>query len=254
MNSRQMFTWARYRAFARQSNAALTAMKDCWSGEDVYCVGTGPSINETDLKKLDGKRVIFLNNAFTLLSEFEPNDPVCMITDDLRAMELRGALSRQKIRVVCSTDRVLNPDVDPSIFRAPFTFVMPKLDVSTTSRHVNMAISTKMSLSADLQSGVYLGKSVLFPAIQLAAYMGARSIVLVGIDMNMNQGVYFSSAIRGNWSGFDYPRDGEPYLENLHEFLLSRSINLINASQGGIVEAIPRNWDLLAKKTEKALG
>lgn len=229
--------YQQYRIMAAQSRKQIMEFKDKISGENVYIVGTGPSIEKTDLKKLNNKHVIFLNNAINLHGLFRPKSSFVVISDHLRAIELRRIIANKKIPCFVTTDKIFNPSIDPKIFSTPYLFMMPKVADKPDG---GMQISSAFGFSDDLNGGVYLGKSVAFPAIQFGYHLGAKVISLVGIDMTIGKNVsYYDAAIKSNWSEFNYRKDGRPHFEVVRDCLLSRNIVLENLTVGGNLDVLP---------------
>lgn len=233
-----------YRRLSAESSDALSALKGASLANEVFIIGSGPSIKYTDLTLINGSTVILLNNAIRLLDHFSPARSYLMISDHLRAVELREECRVRAIDCIATTDKVLNPTVSPLIFGAPYIFVMPKF-VSRPDGALQVAAS--FGFSDEPAKGVYLGKSVAFPAIQMAWYMGATTISLVGIDMTIGGKVsYFDTAIRSNWSAFDYPRDGRPHFAVMRDCLRERGCILRNLTVGGVLDVLPHDPGTLA--------
>lgn len=227
---------SKYRVLARRSRSAIKDLRGSAQGEEVFILGTGPSIVDTDLSRLEGSRVLLLNNAISLLEQLKPAQAHVVLSDHLRAIELRREIVDRGLDCIATTDKVLNHNVDPEIFREPYRFIMPRL-VSAPSGGV--LVSQAQNFSDDLQKGVFLGKSVVFPAIQLAYFMGARAITLVGVDMTLGRNVaYFDPQMISHWTAFEYSRDGRPHFLHMASVLRARSILLTNATVGGALDAL----------------
>lgn len=236
--------YQRYRSLAVESSSGIAALKDCVSGGAVYIVGSGPSIAQTDLSRLNGETVIFLNNAISLQDRFAPGRSFVCISDHLRAIELRPECKARSITCLATTDKVLNPSVSPLIFAAPFLFVMPKF---LTRPNGDLQVSAAFGFSNAPGLGIYMGKSVVFPAIQIAWHMGARDIFLVGLDMTIGaKATYYDKAIKSNWSAFDYGRDGRPHFELMRDCLSERGCTLQNLTVGGALDVLPHDPERLA--------
>lgn len=236
--------YQRYRSLAVESSAGIAALKNSVSSGTVYIIGSGPSIARTDLSKLNGETVIFLNNAISLQDRFSPGRSLVCISDHLRAIELRQECKARNITCFATTDKVLNPSISSLIFAAPYLFVMPKF---LTRPNGDLQISTAFGFSDAPSLGLYMGKSVVFPAIQMAWHMGARDISLVGVDMTIGaKSVYYDKAIKSNWSAFDYDRDGRPHFALMRDCLNERGCTLQNLSVGGGLDVLPHDPERLA--------
>jgi hypothetical protein len=233
-----------YRRLALESSTGIAALKDIVSGGAVYIVGSGPSIAQTDLSRLNGETIIFLNNAVSLQDSVVPGRSFACISDHLRAIELRPECNTRGITCLATTDKVLNPSVSPLIFAAPFLFMMPKFLTRTNG---DLQVSAAFGFSDAPGKGVYLGKSVVFPAIQIAWHMGARDIFLVGLDMTIGaKAAYYDKTIKSNWSAFKYERDGRPHFELMRDCLSERGCILQNLTVGGALDVLPHDPERLA--------
>lgn len=235
-----------YRKMALECRSRLQQIRDMARGKSVYIIGTGPSILRTDLTKIDGGIVIFLNNAQALARSFNPEASLSIISDHLRAIELRQTFSSINMTCIATTDKVVNPLVAPNIFSAPYTFVMPKLNAKPDG---GVQVSPLFGFSPSPEEGIYLGKSVVFPAIQIAYYMGASRISLVGVDMTLGRGGggYYTSSIQSNWSQFSYPNDGRPHFAIMADCLRERGVLLENLTVGGALDVLPHDPLRLAR-------
>jgi len=174
--------------FGRRS-AQIARLKGIAAGEVVYILATGPSIRKVELGRLHGKSLIAVNAAIKLIAEVDPRIAVHMIIDTNRVLEI-GYLRSQKVthyvrsfttpvkmplRVALFGDLLQAEDVYLKPFlRLQGGYVLPVLD-----RNDKLG-----AISEDLIRGFYdTGNTVVFGAIQMAHYMGAREIVLCGVDM-----------------------------------------------------------------------
>ena len=228
--------YLQYKSMAVKSRNEIKRIQGLATGKQIFIIGTGPSLQWTDLKKIDGEIVIFLNNAITLAGSVRPSYAVGVVSDHLRAIELRRSMRTWCDIAVATTDKVFNPSVEPTIFSSPYNFVMPKVLVRPDGRY---QVSAAPGFSESPLSGLYLGKSVLFPAIQLAYYMKPASISLVGIDMTIGaKAKYYDKKIKSNWSEFNYARDGRPHISVMRDCLRERGIALENLTIGGAVDVL----------------
>lgn len=236
MNRASLGVVARYLEFQRQSRRQLALLKGMLRQQTVFIIGTGPSLGEVDFSELSGRNVIYLNNAHELHSQINPAFGVVVVSDFLRYREIRHGRGCPELPLVWTTDRIVDEKCHPGVMEENSIFLMPKCDVFSGA----LRPSFKHGFSLDLDAGVYLGRSVVFPALQLAAHLGANKIVLLGVDMTMNRAVYYSGDIRSNFSGFDYVRDGKPHIGNAYDALLSKGCLLVNGVVGGELDVIPR--------------
>lgn len=231
----------KYRALANKSKSKILELKNKHLGNSVLILGTGPSLNDIDFNKVKVDSVIYLNNAISIKGLLRAKNEYLVITDFLRTVELRPQLvSEPNVSVFCSSDKIFNPNIDSQIFEDPFIFLNPKVSYATSSQSVSMSVTPSSLFSDDLIDGVYLGKSVVFPAIQIASYLGYERIYLAGVDMNPNEKIYFDKKVKGNWSGFNYETDGREHMKNIAQHLIVQNKRIFTLGSKGINHELPR--------------
>lgn len=170
----------RKRVESRFDPKRVEAFKSKHIGEEIVVLAAGPSLAKTNLQKLEGKPVIILNRAYKLLDRIRPSHSYWIIQDSQRAHEFSfvprtlftasfrifGATWHSfSLRAIAKEDIILLEPIRRQLLRI-------RADKSSDfSKDLSQYISN---------SG---GKSVIFSAIQLAAYMGAIRIVLLGYDL-----------------------------------------------------------------------
>lgn len=233
-------TYQRFRALHRRSLPALRALAGRHRGETVYCIGTGPSLARTDLGALRGASVLLLNNAFTLAERIAARHAGVVVTDYHRMSELRHRLRAFVGERYCSTDRIGEANAAVEMFGPPFHFILPRHRWLAEGTRFRLRVVNDRGFSADLAAGLFLGFSVVFSAIQIAAHLGARRIVIVGIDMDYSGRAYFDPAIRDNWPVFNYEQHARAHFIEMRDQLAGRGIELLNGTVGGRVDVLPR--------------
>ncbi|MFW6047172.1 MAG: 6-hydroxymethylpterin diphosphokinase MptE-like protein [Candidatus Woesearchaeota archaeon] len=165
----------------------LQNLKNKYRYETIACIGTGPSINEEDLTLLNGKVVILLNDAYKLLEKFNPKKAYCVVTDYLKLKEIRNKLLEINAEVFVSPNLTNSSEINLNLnYYRDFVFIEPYMK--------DFSYSRDFSFSKNLTKGIYLGNSVLFSAIQIASYMGAKKILILGCGFDYSKG-YFDKKI-----------------------------------------------------------
>lgn len=227
-----------YKYRARHDPQAIRRYQNIHKGETVYVMGSGPSLEKTKLTSLNNSPVVFCNGSFMKREEFKPSSSYLIITgrmmNDLRGVDRSlfagsfralGALGvRLKQGAVTSDDIVLRVPVHWGLFR-----VIDNGNV-TFSDYVHSHIA---------QSG---GGSVIFSGIQLASYMGASRIVLVGVDLGGSSlGNSHASGVVGGSGISDERRERMlRALTSYKSILKSRGILLVNGSPLTFDTVLPR--------------
>ncbi|WP_143735697.1 hypothetical protein [Microbulbifer mangrovi] len=226
-------------SLAKQSLSNIRLLRDAHEGEDIFILGTGPSLSDFDFAVCEKKAVLLLNNAIDVHRRLPAStSKYIVISDFLRMSELRAKILSENIKCFCTTDKIFSSGVDVNMYASPCNFIMPKYDYSTTGEGLHMTVSDAPRVETNIENGVYLGKSVVFPAIQIAAYLGAKRIHLVGVDMTSNTGAYFNPSIKGNWSKFCYKTDAKPHFKYIRELFNATGLEIFDHSEKGLNDQI----------------
>lgn len=230
-------------SLTRATRSRLRRCQGQWSGKTVVCVGNGPSINQMDLGCLNGAYVVGTNRAYMLLDRFTPREFHLVVQDNQRVAELGSDLSRLKcplhIGNIYYDQRGVPPEwVSPKMRN--LSVYLPRLKWQLESDQLKPIPDFEPGFSDDPTQFVYYGFSVIFSAIQFAAYFGAARIVCIGIDMDYESGTNFIPGVNVTWDGFSYEYHAKPMFELLDQTLRESGVELINATPKGKVDAIDR--------------
>lgn len=173
-------------------------------GETVFILGNGPSVREHDLSRLSDHRTIGMN-ASPLLDREHGFTSDYYVVSDARFL-LNPAKREWAIRLPSEkTIRVLRDKLKP--------FDDPRL--ANLTYYVRSL--GKNGFSADLSRGYYFGCTSSMLAIQLAAYLGCKRIVLLGNDLTYPKG-------QPRFYREDQPQDHDPFLSiqiwNIHNAMI----------------------------------
>jgi hypothetical protein len=187
------------------------------SGDNVYIVGSGPSIKDCDLRRLEPESAILLNGAITLVGG-EIAAPLAVAVEDERFIWRHFALVRDKvspgtlclfsvavIRAICEHDSRWLADktvVLVDYVRKPYA--RRRLSIDRIAGYDFIVLdenrSAGMSLAPD--RGVLQGGSVAVSVVQFALYCAPRMIGLIGIDIsNADQPRFYESGEQTAFSG-----------------------------------------------------
>lgn len=186
-----------------------------WSGRTVYVLGGGPSLANTDVSRLRGQRVLAVNNAYHLGGWIE-----AMFYGDCRWLAEHVDGLGQFVGLKMTTC----PNHDSILGRS--------LAIHVLDRKRGDGIYHK-------PDGVFWNKSSGACAINIAATLGAKRIVLLGFDMRQIDG-------HNNWHA-DHPtkKDHNPYARFLAPFpaiardLATLGIECVNATPGSALTVFP---------------
>lgn len=198
------------------------------AGATVFVLGNGPSVREHDLARLQGLHVIGMNASPLLDREYGFRSDYYVVSDT-------RFLSHPEKRIY-ATAAYLAPETI-RIFREELRG-MDARDLAGSTYYVH-AIG-KNGFSEDLARGYYFGCTTSMLALQLAAYLGCRRIVLIGNDFRYpkDQPRFYRER---------NPQDHDPFLSvqlwnirNAYRWLRARGIELcICTRSSNLVPYIP---------------
>ncbi len=218
-------------------------------GKRAFLVGNGPSINRQDLNRMRDDVVFACNSFYLKYGDLTFRPTYHAVEDRLVAEDNSEELSA----LDCSTKLTsfdLRKFIRPDQRTVYFNFV----------RHYMADSNPRFPrFSFDAGDKVYWGGTVLYMCIQLAAFMGCDPIYLIGVDLSYNVPKtviadgskltsteddvnHFHPAYFGKGKRWHVPhpeRMGRCF-ERAAEILGKKGVRLINATDGGNLNAIPR--------------
>jgi hypothetical protein len=167
-------------------------------GQDIYIVGTGPSLRLLPVGLLSGRTTIGLNQAWRMV----PGLHYCLtahpeLTLEWEESRPEGLRSQAKTR----------PGIDPVWIvkqKAPManlSFDDPRYYVWTSDKHPHE--DNLKYVRKRVPDYLYQGRGIQQTGMNLAAHMGARSIILVGCDMTDLGGDHHAHAQHVRFHGLD---------------------------------------------------
>lgn len=225
----------------RDDSILVSGLRNIHAGKKIFICGAGPSLNATPLKKLEAHPIIFVNSSFAIMNQgFRPVSAYWMIGSE-KAMNVFRSVDRdlfdlsfrcigaQFIKLepgaVSDRDVILRRPVIKGLFRI----------VDDSSKNFSFDVSKEICHGG--------GGSIVFSAIQLAHFMGASEIVLVGLDMGVRE---------GEPSHFDLDRKEERHIHderfertsaafaNYLNILSERGVRLLNGSSWTKDKTLPK--------------
>lgn len=149
---------------------SMRSHKNKLAGEDIYILGNGPSIKKEDLSLLRGRHSIGLNASPLLEKEFGFTSQYYTVSDT------RFITHPEKYKMATEM-------LDPKTVRV-FRKELREFDAKSLPNKTYYLDSLgKNGFSFDLSKGFYFGASTTMLAIQLAYYLGAKRIFLMGVDL-----------------------------------------------------------------------
>lgn len=154
---------------SRAENRRLEKLKNKYSGQRIFLIGNGPSLNNMDLSKLNDEYTFGVNRIYLLFDKITWRPTFYTVND----WEV-GPDNAEEINALENMTLFF-----PKRFQGLFEDTQ---DVYWyNSRHGH---HTQDYFSYDLADGAVMGGSVLHLVIQIAFYMGFDPIYLIGVDAN----------------------------------------------------------------------
>lgn len=188
--------------------------------ETCIIVGTGPSLNKTDLNKIKNFKIFGVNNGY-LINELK-YDFFCV--SDYYVWNYHKNKIKKKL------------DNYTNLFVTNDCFDDCALNRLIKIKKLNY-INEKSNI--DIQKGVFLGDTVIIVCLQIAYYMGFKYIGLIGCDCNYDSsgihhfdGSSVANYVREDWNPvFEYYKTCKKIMKNSFIF---------NSTVGGKLEVFPR--------------
>ena len=241
-----------YRLLSRRHETSLRRFRQ-WreklSGTTILCVGNGPSLREVDPDQLDRFPALLTNHAARALPRRPAQLLGTVMTDDYRVLEAtpllptwarplilsshistEGLMCSAAARIVRKAEFALRPVVD----WVDGNWQLPGL------RKIVMG-NYNPGFETDLSRGLWLNRSVIFSTMQIACYLGARRIVLIGVEMDY-QGAHKHCVpnVKEIVPNFSYEREARPSFLLAKEACDKLGVEVVNATPGGRVDVFPR--------------
>lgn len=228
----------------RDNERRLARLRNREAGKRIFIVGNGPSLNATDVDRLCGEVTIASNGIFLIFDRKRFRPTYYTIEDDLVA-EDRGA----EAAAMKGCWKIFPEDVRQCIPSDEQTIYVNLRREEGTPRFSNNG-----------RRSLYWGGTVTYMNMQLAHYLGAKAIYLVGFDhhyalpqprdqvdgcvitsatddVNHFDGRYFGPGYR--WHDPQVQRMEASYRAAL-AFFKAHGVEVFNATAGGYLEVFPR--------------
>lgn len=237
----------------RENERRLASLRNIETGKRVFILGNGPSLNLTDVDKLCDE-ISIASNAIFLLFDKKKFRPTYYTIEDYLVAEDR----RQEAAALKALWKIFPEDVRQ--------FIPP--DEHTIYVNFIRAYREFPRFTDNFQRHVFWGGTVTFMNMQLAHYLGASRIYLIGFDHNYARPTvddivdgsvitsvsndpnhfdpgYFGAGYR--WHDPKVERMEDAY-HKVREYFNARGILIFNATAGGKLEVFPRvDFDSLFK-------
>lgn len=223
----------------------IAKYKDCEKGKRIFIICSGPSLTMEDIDKIKNEVTIGVNGVISLYSKIGWQPKYYVVADKvvLDGYYDEINLAHPQNAIFCRTER----DKRPWTFTP--TYCGKYLDIHLAyARHRSAGDKVRkyMYFEDDLaKKGLYTaGRSVATYAMQIAAYMGASEIILLGQDCDYGgDKKYFNDKVISNVNADTTRTFIETmfvFYEYAKEHLKKRGIKVYNATRGGKLEVFDR--------------
>ena len=228
--------WRRGRGAYDPEFAWLPPLQGKYRGRSCFVVGTGPSLCLEDLERIRPAYSFGVNAAVLALGQTGWRPDFYLIQDEYVYQRLEAALalaaSSCQLKAVWVGQNIARRFPLPVWYK---TYPLHLLD----HRLLHRRGWGTFRCSADCYRCVYDGYSVVFSALQLAAYLGFGPIFLLGCDCDYAQPrTHFIPC------GIPQPRDSGQRIIQGHRafwaFARQRGLRVYNCTRGGALEVYPR--------------
>jgi hypothetical protein len=242
------------RAVRKAMRRRLDAVRNRHEGKRAFIIGNAPSVAGMDLGLLKNEVSFAVNSTFRLYPRMGSASPYTVFSDRVRWHETGSEMLEKSVGSevfycddweyptppgIITQEQLTRVTVLDQLYALPFW-----LNAITPFRNraglFTYGAFRRPRFSWDPRQGICVAKSVIFPAAQLAAWMGCNPIILIGVEMNYSQPqAHFHG--KTVWTPEqDYDREVKPWFLLFRNALDSRGIRFINATPGGRVNELER--------------
>lgn len=209
-------------------------------GETIFCIGAGPSLLLEDVATLNDRNLFFVNRSFVLLEQVTPRAAYWMV-QDFKSIYKYADMDRGRFTASFRTVHNWSFSVRNPPFCRDDIVLLPKIRFSRAGWPVIEGPGPNLSL--DIADHIGMTPTVMFSAIQIAAYMGAARIALLGFDLDYQQGQahFYPEATQPKLAFFgSYESALRPVLQHYHRVLNADGPRLVNCSRYSRDDVLPR--------------
>jgi len=214
------------------------------SGDTIFILGNGPSLSQVNFDALIHEVTMASNKIFICFDSTEWRPTYYSVEDDL--------VFKQNLKKIKSVNsKKLFPDIT-----ILFSGIIK--DVTYFNYKQKHHYPREPNFGNSLYTGIYWGSSIVYTQIQLAVAMGAKKIILLGVDFNFDVPKEFKKTTKiivssGEINHFhpDYRKPGElwnqPNLQNqilafnkAKSFCDENRVEILNATKGTHLEVFKK--------------
>jgi hypothetical protein len=154
---------AQFHPWRQESIKKLRLLKDTHKGERCFIIGNGPSLKNTDLKKLHNEFTIGMNRFYMAFSELGFSTSCLLTVNDLVIEQCANDLRALSIPTFVSWRGRKWITPSPNLHYLYTSYDLPRFSGNAAGR-------------------LWEGSTVTFVAMQLAFHLGFKQVILIGVD------------------------------------------------------------------------
>ena len=165
LNRASQWPSATFHPWRRDSVRRLAELKDKHQGQRCFIIGNGPSLKQTDLKRLKGEYTLGQNRIYLAFPEMGFSTSYYLSVNDLVVEQCAGDIQKLEMpRFVSWRARKWLQPQDNQFF------------IHTTY--------TGEKFARDIRGRVWEGGTVTYTSLQVAYFLGFSQVILIGVDHN----------------------------------------------------------------------
>lgn len=215
----------------------LIKYKNKYAGERCFIIASGPSLQVADLETLhkNNCKCMAVNKIYLLFEKTEWRPDIYVACDPKMVQS-----SFEEIKKCDVKDKFV-ADVYESLKNRNFDGIN-----KYHCQRINCQ-NCEPKFSNDITKGTYAGGSVIYDCIQIAVYMGFKTLYILGADHNYtsNQSDSSNHFHKDYYKGIQNPNkyikeDVECAFQAARQYAESHGIKIYNATRGGKLEVFER--------------
>jgi hypothetical protein len=176
LNRASQWPAATFHPWRRASIERLTELKDCHAGKRCFIIGNGPSLKQTDLTKLRDEYTFGMNRIYLLFQELGFTTSYYVSVNSLVIEQ-------------CLADILCLPIPSFLSWRSRYAFRENEAGMSLHPNNHTIFLHTTYTgpkFATDVRGRLWESATVTYVALQLAFFMGFKTVILIGVDHNFS--------------------------------------------------------------------
>jgi hypothetical protein len=228
-------------------NATSSLRYEDVAGQEVFIVGSGPSIDRTNLALIRDANVVLLNSAYQLASRFGKNNQFYWFCQDTRALLQLGPNVPPSIKKIITVHRFNRMWKVRSFLAKKDIFLQPRLAFRRTASQSASPLYQRISPRPYFKTGApflhnpnspridLLPSTVMLTAISIFGGLGAQRICCLGFDLTPTSTLEarVSVSVQQPYKTGALPAERiEWFLYGLQQEMATHNQDLVNGSPG----------------------